>query len=115
MQAATYSVGVAEACVDGDPVIRFTNTGTGHIYANIGMAARAVAPGATYDAFWPMAHGDLYPSFEWAAYELPDPAGQPGDQPFASGEVQLLDACGTFYAAGVELHCAEGDAGRMSP
>ena len=50
---------VAEGCNDGEPVVNFTNTGTGTMYANIGIFAQLVSPGATVAAFWPTAHGDL--------------------------------------------------------
>ena len=91
-------------------MVKFTNTGTGDIYANIGIAASKVAPGATYVAFWPSAHGDLYPSFDWHANELPDPAGAIGEE-FATGEVHLVKACSKFFANGVKMFCAGGGDG----
>ena len=89
----TYSVSVAEGCNNGEPVVNFTNTGTGTVHANIGIFAQPVSPGAAVAAFWPTAHGDLYQQFDWHAYESPDPLGDIGPQ-FATGTVFLANACG---------------------
>ena len=89
----TYSVSVAEGCNNGEPVVNFTNTGTGTMYANFGIFAQPVNPGATVAASWPTAHGDLYEQFDWHAYESPDPLGDIGPQ-FATGTVFLANACG---------------------
>jgi hypothetical protein len=116
--ALPYSVTVAEGCVDhgfGDePVVNFTNTGTGTIVAGIGMAVRNVAPGETFEAWWPSAHGDLYPQFDWEAYELPDPMGEWGPV-FATGTVYLVNACRvtTVPTAPRSLAAAPGASGQV--
>jgi hypothetical protein len=89
----TYSVSVAEGCTNGEPVLTFTNAGTGTMYATIGMSAQPLDPGATATASWPTAHGDPYPEFDWHASELPDPTGDIGPE-FATGTVFLANACG---------------------
>jgi hypothetical protein len=89
----TYSVSVAEGCTDGEPVVNFTNTGTGTMYTSIGIFAQPVNPGATVAAFWPTAHSDLHQQFDWHAYEFPDPMGDIGPE-FATGTVFLANACG---------------------
>ena len=88
-----YSVSVAEGCNDGEPVVNFTNTGTGTIHATIDSFAQPIDPGVTVAAFWPTAHGDPYPEFDWFAYEFPDPMGDIGPE-FAAGTVFLANACG---------------------
>ena len=70
-----YSVSVAEGCNDGEPVVNFTNTGTGTIHAKIDSFAQPIDPGVTVAASWPTANGDPYPEFDWFAYEFPDPMG----------------------------------------
>ena len=116
--ALPYSVTVAEGCVDhgfGDePVVNFTNTGTGTIVAAVGMAVRNVAPGGTFEAWWPSAHGDLYPQFDWEAYELPDPMGEWGPV-FATGTVYLANACRvtTVPTAPRSLAAAPGASGQV--
>ena len=88
-----YSVSVAEGCVDGEPVVQFTNTGRGTIHATIDSFAERIGPGETGAAFWPTARGDPYPEFDWFAFELPDPMGEIGPE-FAAGTVFLANACG---------------------
>jgi hypothetical protein len=88
-----HSVSVIEGCNNGEPVVNFTNTGTEAMYANIGLFAQLVSPGATVAAFWPTAHGDLYQQFDWHAYESPDPMADIGPE-FATGTVFLANACG---------------------
>ncbi len=87
------SVSVAEGCINGEPVVNFTNTGTATVHVNIGIFAQPVDPGATVVAFWPTAHGDLYQQFDWHAHESPDSRGDIGPE-FATGTVFLANACG---------------------
>jgi hypothetical protein len=89
----TYSVSVAEGCTDGEPVVNFTNTGTGRIHATIGTFTQQINPGTTVAASWPTAHGDLPPQLTWRAHELADPTGNIGPE-FATGTVSLANACG---------------------
>jgi Tol biopolymer transport system component len=88
-----YSVSVAEGCSDGEPVVNFTNTGTGTIYASIDIFAQHVDAGSTVTASWPLALGDPDPQSEWHAYEFSDPMGDIGAE-FATGTVFLPNACG---------------------
>ena len=89
----TYSLSVAEGCSNGEPVVNFTNTGTGTIHVTIDTFAQQVSPGAAVAASWPSAGGDLDPQSEWHAYELSDPMGDIGPE-FATGTVFLPNACG---------------------
>ena len=89
----TYSLSVAEGCDNSEPVVNFTNTGTGTIYASIDIFAQQVSPGATVTASWPVALGDLVEQSEWHADEFSDPMGDIGPE-FATGTVFLANACG---------------------
>ena len=51
----TYSLSVAEGCNNGEPVVNFTNTGTGSIHVTIDTFAQQVSPGAAVAASWPSA------------------------------------------------------------
>ena len=85
-----YSVSVAEGCDDGDPVVRFTNTGAGTIYTTIDSFAQLVDRGETVAVSWPTAHGDPHETFDWFAFEFPDPMGDIGPE-FAAGTVFLAE------------------------
>jgi hypothetical protein len=87
----TSSVSATEGCDDGDPVVKFTNTGTTTIYASVGTFAEPIDPGATATAPWPTAGGKLPPVIDWHAHEVA-PTGEVG-QEITSGTAFLVNAC----------------------
>ena len=103
----TSSVSATEGCDDGDPVVKFTNTGTTTIYASIGTFAEPIDPGLTATAPWPTADGDLPPVIDWHAHEVA-PTGGIG-QEFTTGTAFLVNACAEI---GHPQHRRQGSGGQ---
>ncbi len=53
----TYSLEVAEGCTTGEPMVNFTNTGTGPIHVTIDTFEQQVSPGAAVAVSWPSVGG----------------------------------------------------------
>ena len=72
----TYSLSVAEGCTDGEPVVNFTNTGTGMIHASIGTLRPAGRSGGDRRGVLANGAGRPEPAGRLARLRVPRPAGR---------------------------------------